>query len=171
MSGVEAPSRQGEETEERQMDFNSIVFERYDEIAVITLNRPNTLNVLNADLRREMHAAIDDVTNDDSIRALILTGSGRGFSSGADLSGAPGADSLPPQNDRLDELQWMGRQALAVYGLNKPTIAAMNGVAAGAGMSLALACTGRLREIQIQDGLPRAGQLNRRRHEFLPEIP
>ncbi|MEE8399965.1 MAG: enoyl-CoA hydratase-related protein, partial [Desulfobacterales bacterium] len=78
---------------------------------------------------------------DDEIRVLILTGAGRGFCSGVDLtdSGA-GGPGLSSQNFRLDELDWMGRQALAVYGLNKPTIAVSNGIAAGAGMSLALAC-------------------------------
>jgi len=123
------------------MGFENLIVDRHDEVAVITLNRPKTLNALSAALRDEMHAAIDDAKNDDGVRAVLFTGAGRGFCSGADLSdAAPDGQRTPPQNDRLDEYSWMGKQAMAVYGLNKPTIAVMNGVAAGAGMSLALAC-------------------------------
>ena len=123
------------------MNYNCLIFEQKDEIAVITLNRPKTLNALNAELRNEFLSAIQEVEDNDELRVLVITGAGRGFSSGADLSGPrPTGHELSSQNVRLDELSWMGRQALAVYGLNKPTIAAMNGVAAGAGMSLALAC-------------------------------
>ena len=123
------------------MDYKCLIFERHDEVAVITLNRPKTLNALNAELRDEMLSAVEEVRQDDDIRAMIFTGAGRGFSSGVDLSEKrPIVDEPPPQNERLDELHWVGRQAMSVYGLNKPTIAAVNGVAAGAGMSLALAC-------------------------------
>ena len=123
------------------MSYSNLIYDRHEDVGVITLNRPQTLNALNGALRADMHAAIEEVTNDDEIRVLILTGAGRGFSSGVDLSDSGSTDQDPPsQNVRLDELNWMGRQALAVYGLNKPTIAVMNGVAAGAGMSLALAC-------------------------------
>ena len=82
-----------------------------------------------------------DVKADDAVRAVIFTGAGRGFCSGADLtSGGGGQNTAPTQNEHLDDLGWVGRQALSVYGLNKPVIGAVNGVAAGAGMSLALAC-------------------------------
>jgi 2-(1,2-epoxy-1,2-dihydrophenyl)acetyl-CoA isomerase len=73
---------------------------------------------------------------------MVITGTGRGFSAGADLSGPRPAPSeeAPPQAQRLDTLSWVGRQAVAFYRMTKPTIAAVNGVAAGAGMSLSLAC-------------------------------
>ena len=123
------------------MSFENLMYDRHDEVAVIILNRPKTLNALSGPLRDEMHAAIEDAKNDDGVRAVLFTGAGRGFCSGADLSeGGAGGQGTPPQNERLDEYSWMGKQALAVYGLNKPTIAVMNNVAAGAGMSLALAC-------------------------------
>lgn len=122
------------------MNYETLIYESHDNICVITLDRPKTLNALNPVLREEMLAAIEEVNNDDAIRVVVFTGSGRGFCSGHDLLGDLPVDGLPPQNERLDELKWMGRQAMAVYGLSKPTIAAMNGIAVGAGMSLALAC-------------------------------
>ena len=121
------------------MTEQPLLMEKADHVAVLTLNRPAKLNALDATLRDAMLAAVADVQADDDIRAVVFTGAGRGFCSGADLSA--GDEAPPPtQNDHLDDLGWVGRQALALYGLNKPVVAALNGVAAGAGMSLALAC-------------------------------
>jgi len=118
-----------------------VLVERTGHVAVLTLNRPHKLNALDGELRDAMHDAIETVRADDDVRAVVFTGAGRGFCSGADLtSGGRGEPAPPTQNDRLDDLGWVGRQALAVYGLDKPVIAAVNGVAAGAGMSLTLAC-------------------------------
>ena len=114
--------------------------EKHEHVAVLTLNRPEKLNALNAALRDAMQEALREAKEDDHVRAVVVTGAGRGFCSGADLTSGDGAEKQPSQNDRLDDLGWVGRQALAVYGLNKPVIGAVNGVAAGAGMSLALGC-------------------------------
>ena len=116
-----------------------LLLDKRGHVAVLTLNRPAKLNALDAGLRDAMLAAIDGARADDSVRAVVFTGAGRGFCSGADLT-AGGASQPPTQNDHLDDLGWVGRQALALYQLDKPAIAAVNGVAAGAGMSLALAC-------------------------------
>lgn len=123
------------------MAYDNLILERRDRVAVITLNRPEKLNALSRDLQDEMRAAAGEVKADDSVRAVVWTGAGRGFCSGADLtSGRQPDESTPPQDERLDEMGWVGKQAMAIYRLDKPTIAAVNGVAAGAGMSLALGC-------------------------------
>lgn len=85
-----------------------------------------------------------ELRNDDDVWAVVLTGAGRGFCSGVDLrggGGSGGGDRQPSRQQRLDVYGWTGRLAMAIYRtLDKPTIAAVNGVAAGAGMSVALAC-------------------------------
>lgn len=123
------------------MPTDVLLTERHEHVAVLTLNRAHKLNALDAELRDAMLDAVASVQSDDNVRAVVFTGAGRGFCSGADLTGGGRGEPRPPtQNDHLDDLGWVGRQALAVYGLDKPVIAAVNGVAAGAGMSLSLAC-------------------------------
>ncbi len=123
--------------------METLNYEVNDHIAVVTLRRPEKLNALNSLLRDEIHAVSGMIYADDDVRAAIFTGEGRGFCSGADLTPVPGAATgpdTPSQNDRLDDLGWVGRLATDIYRIGVPTIAAVNGVAAGAGMSLALAC-------------------------------
>jgi 2-(1,2-epoxy-1,2-dihydrophenyl)acetyl-CoA isomerase len=114
-------------------------------VALITLNRPEKLNALSRGLQDESRAVLAELADDDDVRAAVVTGAGRGFCSGADLTG-PGRGELSgepprvPHATRLDEYGWVGRQALAFYGFPKPIVAAVNGVATGAGMSMALAC-------------------------------
>ena len=125
------------------MSYQDLVLDLDGHVAVMTLRRPEKLNALGDVLHDEINAVCAEVDANDEIRALIITGEGRGFSAGADLTPSrPDADpdARPSQNQRLDEYGWVGRQAKTVYQLNKPTIAAVNGVAVGAGMSLALAC-------------------------------
>jgi 2-(1,2-epoxy-1,2-dihydrophenyl)acetyl-CoA isomerase len=122
-------------------DYAHIRLETRGHVAIATLDRPEKLNALNAALRDDLIRLAADIRADDETRALVITGAGRGFCSGVDLSGArPAADAAPSQNERLDEWGWVGRQAMAIYEIDKPVIAAVNGVAAGAGMSLALGC-------------------------------
>ncbi len=122
-------------------DYAHIRLETRGHVAIATMDRPEKLNALNAALRDDLIRLAADIRAEDEVRALVITGAGRGFCSGVDLSGArPDADAAPSQNDRLDEWGWVGRQAMAIYEIDKPVIAAVNGVAAGAGMSLALGC-------------------------------
>jgi 2-(1,2-epoxy-1,2-dihydrophenyl)acetyl-CoA isomerase len=113
----------------------TIRLEVADGVATVTLNRPESLNALNADMRRELLAAFKALGRDDTVRAVILTGEGRGFCSGADLRGG----STERQFRRVLEREY-NPLVRAMRQLPKPIIAAVNGVAAGAGVSLALAC-------------------------------
>jgi 2-(1,2-epoxy-1,2-dihydrophenyl)acetyl-CoA isomerase len=113
---------------------DAILHERADGVATITLNRPDALNALSAQMRRELLAALADARRDDATRAVVLTGAGRAFCSGADLRG--GATELEFRRVLVAEYNPLVE---AVRALPKPVIAAVNGVAAGAGLSLALA--------------------------------
>ncbi len=121
------------------MAYQELTFDVTEAVATITLNRPEKLNALNRGLQQDMLEACREARNNDAIRAVVWTGAGRGFCSGADLTG-PRPDAVEPTwQEMMDEDSWVGRQARAVYQIDKPTIAAVNGIAAGAGMSLALA--------------------------------
>jgi 2-(1,2-epoxy-1,2-dihydrophenyl)acetyl-CoA isomerase len=118
-----------------EASYETIRVEAADGVSTITLNRPHSLNALNAAMRRELLAAIKAAGRDDAIRAVILTGQGRGFCGGADLRG--GAEERAYRRVLTDEYNPL---MVAIRELPKPVIAAVNGVAAGAGVSLALAC-------------------------------
>lgn len=124
------------------MSENPLLIERQGRVAILTMNRPDRLNALNHELREAITEACQKLRNDDEVWVVVLTGAGRGFCSGADLRSVPGSDDKQPsRQERLDVYGWVGRLAMAIYRtLDKPIIAAVNGVAAGAGMSIALAC-------------------------------
>ena len=115
--------------------YEAIRYELHDGVATITLARPESLNALNATMRAELRAALKAAGRDDAVRAVVITGEGRGFCSGADLRGGTGErDFRRILTDEYNPL------ITALRELPRPVIAAVNGVAAGAGMSLALAC-------------------------------
>ena len=112
----------------------TLLHELADGVATITLNRPGVLNALNVTMRRELLAALKAAAKDDATRAVVITGAGRAFCSGADLRGGSGERDfrrvLTTEYNPLVE---------AIRSLRKPVVASVNGVAAGAGVSLALA--------------------------------
>ena len=116
------------------MTYETLLVSQTDGLAVITLNRPEVMNALNATLRTELLMAIRAAIG--SARALVLTGAGRGFCSGQDLSDAPLAD-LDLEAVLRDEYEPLLR---LLQDCPIPTLAAVNGAAAGAGANLALAC-------------------------------
>lgn len=121
--------------------FETLEYTDNEHVALVTLNRPEKLNALNDVLRDELHEVCCAIKANDEIRAAVFTGTGRGFCSGADLTpGSIGSAVSVGQNERLDDIGWVGRLATDIYKIGIPTVAAVNGVAAGAGMSLALAC-------------------------------
>lgn len=123
------------------MTESNLRLERDGHVAVATLDRPDKLNALSRELSKELLGLCEQVNDDDDIWVLVITGAGRGFCSGVDLTGQRPAERAEASHSvRVDELGWVGRQAMGISGIAKPTIAAVNGVAAGAGMSLALAC-------------------------------
>ena len=71
------------------MAYEAILYDKHEHVAVLTLNRPERLNAISGAVREEVHEAVQAAQDDDEVRALIITGEGRGFCSGADLSGAP----------------------------------------------------------------------------------
>ena len=124
------------------MKFDTLIFERREDIAHVALNRPHRLNALNLGLITDLHSAASAVDSDPKIRAVVLTGTGRAFCSGADLMGN---DLLgDPKRSRGANIgaglrEHFNPMVNAWNQLRVPVVVAVNGVAAGAGVSLALA--------------------------------
>ena len=134
------------------MDFECILYEKEDGIAIIKLNRPNVLNAMNKQLWLDFQSAMEDVKTDPAIKVLIVTGAGRAFSTGADLKESK-TRSIEDYRDYLTELQEASRKLIR---FEKPTIAAINGYALGSGYELALACDLRIAAEDAQIGSPEA---------------
>lgn len=131
------------------MTFEFIRYELADGVLTITLNRPEKLNAVNGAAVRELIAAFEAADADDDVRAVIVTGEGRAFCAGADLSRgaesfvAPGSETMVRADGTVDYSNEAirevgGRLALLLYNLRKPVIAAINGAAAGLGATLIL---------------------------------
>ncbi|MCP4720510.1 MAG: enoyl-CoA hydratase/isomerase family protein, partial [Desulfobacteraceae bacterium] len=118
------------------MNYESIIYEKTGKIGLIKLNRPKVLNAMNQQLWIEIQDALEIVRQDNSIKALIITGVGRAFSTGADLKDSKGR-SIEDYRSYLESLQEASRK---IIRFEKPTIAAINGYALGSGYELALAC-------------------------------
>lgn len=119
------------------MDLTSIVYEKKDRIAYVTLNRPDVFNAFDDAQSYELQDILKDVKKDDNIRVMVLTGAGRAFSSGQDLKAISGGGKRSLSESLYKRYNPIIR---AMRDLPKPIICRLNGVAAGAGASLALAC-------------------------------
>jgi len=123
------------------MEFRALTFVERERVAYVTLNRPERLNALNAELVNELRTAAERIESDARIRAVLLSAAGRAFSSGADLMGE---DFINTPGRTLGELvgaslrEHFNPMVSAWYHLRVPVVVAVNGIAAGAGMSLAL---------------------------------
>ena len=112
-------------------------------LAVVTLNRPERMNSMAFDVMVPLKRALDEITHDNAVRAVVLTGAGRGFSSGADHKSAgsvPNVDGLTRPTFALRSMELLDDVILAIRKLHQPVIAAVNGAAIGGGLCLALAC-------------------------------
>jgi 2-(1,2-epoxy-1,2-dihydrophenyl)acetyl-CoA isomerase len=122
------------------MTYQTILFETSDGIARLTLNRPERLNSFNTVMHTEVRDALASLRQDGSARVLVLTGAGRGFCAGQDLGDrVVAADGAPPDLGQSIE-NYYKPLVLSLRRLPLPVIAAVNGVAAGAGANIALAC-------------------------------
>jgi len=125
------------------MAYEDLLLEKKDGIATITLNVPDKLNALSRNMSMNLPLAVDEIAQDDEVRVVILTGAGRGFCSGADVSAMAdsGGAGSGAGLSRYARLQVTGWPIADVFPkLTKPVIAAVNGPCVGAGLSLALSC-------------------------------
>src|SRR5713226_7601574 len=123
------------------MGYETILVEKKDQITRITLNRPAALNSFNDKMGEEFYSALKEAEKDEDTRCLIITGAGRAFSAGEDVSGLKerhGGDSRPSLGDHLRKKYHP--MILRIRHMEKPVIARINGIAAGSGASIALAC-------------------------------
>lgn len=120
--------------------YQTIVLEKANGVAKLTLNRPDRLNSFNVQMHEELQTALDGITTDDETRCLMITGAGRGFCAGQDLNDrAVTADGGAPDLGMSVE-KFYNPLIRRITNLKMPVICALNGVAAGAGASLVMAC-------------------------------
>ncbi|MAG31880.1 MAG: enoyl-CoA hydratase [Deltaproteobacteria bacterium] len=125
------------------MSQSTVLLEKNDGIATVTLNAPQRLNALSFQMLDELNRVLDDCTADPELRALVLTGTGRGFCAGADLSqGSTPSETGDERKKRLGRImkESFNPAIKKLINLPFPTVAAVNGVAAGGGYGIALAC-------------------------------
>lgn len=136
------------------MDYKHLLIEKKDKIAVVKINRPKALNALNTEVLKELKVSFESLNEEESIRAIILTGKGKkAFVAGADISEMKDKDPV-----KAKKFAEAGHQAFnSIENSRKPVIAAVNGFALGGGNELAIACDLRIAAQNAQFGQPEVG--------------
>jgi 2-(1,2-epoxy-1,2-dihydrophenyl)acetyl-CoA isomerase len=122
------------------MKFSALTYKVSDSVATVTLNRPEVLNAMNREMFEDLNNVFDAMALDRGVRAVVLTGSGRGFCSGADLRSLMGEAEIAEPSFFKSYLRQANELILKMLRLEKPIVAAVNGPATGAGCNVALAC-------------------------------
>ncbi|MBL8148638.1 MAG: enoyl-CoA hydratase/isomerase family protein, partial [Blastocatellia bacterium] len=126
------------------MTYKTISFEVENSLAKVTLNRPEVLNALSVDMASELTDVFQQLHSREDVRAVVLSGTGRAFCSGGDVKQMLQVLDKDPSSFFSEPLKTYHRMVMAIRELPKPVIAAINGLATGAGFSLALACDARI---------------------------
>lgn len=119
------------------MEEAVVLYEKSEKIALITLNRPKALNAMSGELVKSLTSCLDQASNDDEVRVIVLTGNGKGFCAGGDLGYLKQLTNVIEARAFITEV---GALVTKIQSITKPVIAMVNGVAAGAGFNLAIAC-------------------------------
>lgn len=131
------------------MNYETILLDRENHITTVTLNRPDKLNALNMRMAEELHEALAIEDDDDDTRVIVITGSGRGFCSGADLT-----PSNSPGEARSSTAPSLADATFEALQIKKPIIASINGVAVGGGCTMTLSCDLRIASEEARFQLP-----------------
>ena len=135
------------------MSYEFLTLERRGPISVLTLNRPDVMNAWNAKMREELRDAVSALVEDDELRVAIVTGTGRAFSAGEDVRGMGDLTAVGPRGFRR-RVRMIHNVFDDIEQMEVPVIAALNGVAAGGGLELALSCDFRFAADSARMGLP-----------------
>ncbi|PLX04365.1 MAG: crotonase [Marinilabiliales bacterium] len=132
------------------MDYNILKKEIIDNIAIITISRPKALNALNTLFFNEMDSMIKELSNNKTVKAIIITGEGKAFVAGADI-----AEMVDKNSQEGSEFSRLGQNTFRSFGeLDIPVIAAINGFALGGGLELAMGCDFRIASTKAKFGQP-----------------
>ncbi|MGC9324925.1 MAG: enoyl-CoA hydratase/isomerase family protein [Desulfomonilia bacterium] len=140
------------------MTWDHVLLDVDGHVATVTLNRPERMNAFGGRMRQEIVEVLDHVAHDGDVRVVVITGAGKAFCTGGDVGEFASGETQALKKDVSSERHAMCRAVLSINAMEKPVIASVNGVAAGGGCNLALAC-----DIRIASDRARFGQVFTRR--------